>query len=254
MKPVKFKIMFLYLLLASLFSNAGNNQALVDSANNAYSKNNFDAAVNYYEKIINSGFESGEIYYNLGNSYFKLSKISLAILNYERAAKLLPNDEDIKFNLKLANQKIIDKIERLPKLMIHEWKDNFLNSLSEKEWSILSIILLTIALGLLAIYLSGKKLLLKQVSFGFALLFFVVALTVFFIAKKQYNNSVNNKEAIIISGSTDVTSSPSENGTKAFVLHEGTKVTVTESSNDWVEIRLPNGNVGWIRSSELAFI
>src|SRR6266487_4259022 len=116
------------LLMISLVSLADENQVFFDSANNAYYKNNFETAIKYYDKIINNGYQSAEVHYNLGNAYYKINKTAFAILNYEKALKLAPNDENIKFNLKLANQKTVDKIDGIPQLFITEWKDSFANS------------------------------------------------------------------------------------------------------------------------------
>jgi len=247
----------LFLLIAvviTLSSLADNYVALLDSANNCYAKNNFETAINDYEKIISNGYEASEVYYNLGNAYYKSNKIAFAILNYERAAKLAPNDEDIKFNLKLADQKIVDRIDLVPQLFISEWKNNFINSLSEKGWSILLICFLAGGFTLLAIYLLAYKAVIKQLCFWAALLLFFSSIPTFFIANAKNKVSENKKEAIIISSSVNVSSSPTENGTKVFVLHEGTKVTITETNADWTEVRLANGNVGWVRTSDIVFI
>lgn len=233
---------------------ANENTILIDSANTAYAKNNFETAISYYEKILSNRYEASEVYYNLGNAYYKTNKIALAILNYERALKLNPNDEDIKFNLKLANQKIIDKIDAIPQLFITEWKDGFINSFSEKDWSVFCIAFFTMGIILLAMYLSNRRLLIKQLCFWTALLFFILSTCTFFIARSQYLSAENKKEAVIISSSVNANSSPSESGTKVFVLHEGTKVSIVEINSDWVEIKLSNGNVGWIKTSDIILI
>lgn len=247
------KILFA-LLIFSLVAVANENQVFLDSANNAYSKGNFETAINYYEKIINNGYEATEVYYNLGNAYYKSNKIAFAILNYERALKIAPDDEDIKFNLKLANQRIVDKIEIVPQLFITEWKEGFMNSHSEKGWSLICIGLFSISLVLLAIYLMSNKLLVKQSCFGLALLFFLSSLFTFFIAKNQYKILTGNKEAIVVSSPVDVTSSPTENTTRIFVLHKGTKVSIIKTNADWAEIKLSNGNIGWVKTSDIIFI
>lgn len=247
-------IIYLVLVFFPLISTADEKQLLLDSANNAYLRNDFEAAAGYYEKIAGGEYESAKVYYNLGNTYYKLNKVALAILNYEKALKIAPNDEDIKFNLGLANQRIVDKINPVPQIFITGWKEDFINSYSEKEWSIICIGLFTTSLLLFAVYLSARKVSLKQLGFWLAVLFFASSLFTFFVAKSQYNLLTGNKEAIVVSSSVDVTSSPSEEGTRIFILHEGTKASVIQTNADWAEIKIANGNRGWIKTSDIAFI
>ena len=136
--------------------------ALLDSANSAYAKGNFEKAAQYYEGIISLGYESPEVYFNLGNSYYKLDKIGTSVLNYERAKKLSPYDEDINFNLKLSNQKTLDKIEPSPKLFLEEWFDNFKSMHSEKTWGIRSIVCFILFLFFLGVFIMSKKTINKQ--------------------------------------------------------------------------------------------
>lgn len=233
---------------------AQNNEQLLDSANQAYVQNKYDKAIQSYEKIVESGYESAQLYYNLGNAYFKTNKIAYAILNYERAKKLAPIDEDIAFNLRLANQKIVDKIEGVPSLFLMEWKNDFFNSLTEKQWAICCIISFVLSLCLVALYLFGKTLLQRQLGFGFSILFFVLTISCFFIANHQRKSVENRSEAIVVSPSVTVTGSPDENGTKMFVLHEGTKVNIIDVQGNWIEIKILNGNVGWMKKHALETI
>jgi len=249
MKLNSILILLLLLLSYSHGVNAGN--ATFDSANTAYSQKEYDKAIQLYESIVTKNIEAPELYFNLGNAYYKTNNLGLAILNYERAKKLAPNDEDIAANLKIANLKIEDKIEPAPQLFLTEWKDSIINIMSEKKWSLLTILFVIISFLLFSIYATSTNRNLKQLGFfGGGITVFCYIL-LFFAAQSKYNITKFSKDAIITSASVTINSSPDEKGTKLFILHEGTKVLITEENFDWTEIKIANGNVGWIKTSEL---
>lgn len=241
-------------LLFSGITLAQSNETLLDSANTAYSKNNFDAAISYYEKIIASGYESPEVYYNLGNAHYKSKRLALAILNYEKAKKLAPADEDINYNLKMANGKLVDKIEALPQLFITDWWNSFLLSLSEKTWSIIYIAFIWLGFISLLVYFISKSRSTKQLGFTISMAAFVFSFFFLFVAKKSNEVSLSRNEAIILTSTVNIKGSPSEQGTNLFVLHEGTKVSLQQTNGDWLEVKIPNGNRGWIKATDLAVI
>ncbi|MES2287161.1 MAG: tetratricopeptide repeat protein [Bacteroidota bacterium] len=250
--PGKLKL-FLILLFAILYSfaNASTNSLLLDSANNAYSKGDYSKASKLYENILSNGQEAPEVYFNLGNTYYKTNNIAFAILNYERALKLEPDNEDFNFNLKLANQKTEDKIDAAPQLFLNQWKNGLVDLMTEKGWSQLCILLICVSLILFAIYITMQKRGLKQVGFFGGTTLVILSIITFFIAQHKYSITKNNTEAIITSPSITVTGSPNEKGTKLFILHAGTKVNVTQEDVSWAEIKIANGNTGWIKISEL---
>ncbi len=243
------------IILFSFFASqllAADANLLFKKANDLYAKNEFQKAIDLYEKVEASGMVSSELYYNLGNAYYKSNVIGKAILNYERAKKINPEDEDILFNLKLANQKTEDKIEAAPKLFLSQWKTGIVDMMSEKAWSISTMVFFTSGLLLLFLYFFFQKRLFKQIGFFLGLIMLVLSVFSFVFAKNSYELSANTIEAIVTVPSVTVLGSPNEKGTKLFVLHEGVKVTITESeSSDWVEIKIANGNVGWIHSAKI---
>jgi tetratricopeptide (TPR) repeat protein len=244
-------IAFLFFMVVYSFANANENDVLFDSANAAYSKGDFNSAISQYENLLTSGQEAPELYFNLGNAYFKTNKISYAILNYERAKKMNPDNADFNFNLKLANQKIEDKIDAAPELFLILWKNGILDLMTEKSWSELCIVFVLISLILFAIYITvpGKRF--KQFGFFGGTFLIILSSITFFVAQHKYYLTKNSNKAIITSPAITVTGSPNEKGTKLFVLHEGTKVSVTQEDASWVEIKIANGNTGWIKTSEL---
>ncbi|MEK6616642.1 MAG: hypothetical protein AABZ32_11135, partial [Bacteroidota bacterium] len=199
---------------------ASTPTALLDSACTAYSKGNFQEASEYYEGIISLGYESSEVYFNLGNAYYKLDKIGMSVLNYERAKKLSPQDEDINVNLKLANQKTLDKIEPAPKLFLEEWWDNLKSMHSEKTWGIRSIVCFAIFLFFLGIFITTGRLINKQFGFWLGLIFFIFSVISFSVSKSRYNDITNKNWGVILSSSAEIKNSPSDTGTKLFILHE----------------------------------
>ena len=238
-------------MLSCFYIKAEDNNVVFENANKAYAESKYADALKLYEPVAEAGYESAELYYNMGNAYFKANNIAKAILYFEKAKKLSTNDEDIDHNLKLANQKVVDKMEAVPEIFMAELKTSFLGTFSEKGWSVMCLIIFFLSMALFALYIIASSPSAKQTSFfsGFILLF--ASIIVFFIARSSYNQSAARSEAIIMKSSVTVKGSPDENGTKLFVLHEGSKVKIEDQSSDWLEIKLPNGNTGWVKSETI---
>jgi tetratricopeptide (TPR) repeat protein len=249
----KFILAVLLVFIVS-YTKANENNQTLDSANSEYAKGNYENAIGLYESIINKGEVAPELYFNLGNAYYKTNKIGYAILYYERAKKLDPNDGDIATNLKLANQRTEDKIEAAPILFLTEWLDTLVQLMTEKGWSTVCILSFIMALVLLGLYILTTNSILKKIGFFGGILLIFTGIFLFFIAKHKYNLSKYGGEAIITSVSVTANSSPNEKGTKLFVLHEGTKVSITQEDESWTEIKIANGDVGWVKSKSLTAI
>lgn len=245
------RIIFLLLFLVSRSILATDYKTTFDTANSYYSKEDYKAAIKEYETILASDQESAELYYNLGNAYFKTNNLGYSILNYERAKKLKPDDEDIITNLKLAEQKTEDKIEAAPQLFLSQWENGLSDLMTEKEWSELLIVSIILGLALIVIYILSANKILKQLGFFGGITLMIFSVFTFFMAKNKFNSAVNNSSAIIVASSVEVTGSPSEKGTILFLLHEGSKVKIMDQENDWTEVKIANGNVGWIKNSKL---
>jgi tetratricopeptide (TPR) repeat protein len=248
---IKYSITLLLFMFVFIAAKADENTVVLDSANSAYEKGNFDKAIQLYESIVAKNLVSAQLYYNLGNAYYKTNSIGAAILNYERAKKLAPKDENIVVNLKMANQRTEDKIDAAPSLFLTDWKNGIVNLLNEKQWSLLCILCLIISLALIAIYIVSDNNVFKKTGFFGGILLSLCTILLFFIAQQKYNATKYSSDAIIISSSVTVTSSPNEKGTKLFILHEGAKINITNESDDWTEIQIANGNVGWLKTSAL---
>jgi len=216
------------------------------SGNKAYGNGSFTEAVDLYKKVVMLGYESPELYYNLGNAYFKLNDYPNAILWYERAKRLDPGDEDIDFNLKVTNNKIPDQIEPLPELFYKRWFRNLIDLFPADRWAGMGIILFILALICGTFYLISRVLIFRKIGFwaGSVLLLFSV-MTILF-AWSGYTSVKNAREAIIFTPTITIKSSPDEKSVDLFVLHEGTKVQIKDKIGAWYEIRIANGSVGWI--------
>lgn len=234
-------------ILAILFTAAVFAQGdLIQTANEHYTKEEYQKAIDGYNQILMAGIESPEVYYNLGNAYYKTKQYTLSILNYERAKLLAPDDEDIEFNLQVANQKVVDSIQELPGIFIVRWWNALVNSQTTDTWAVVSIFSFVVFLTMLGFYFFAKTSEVKRITFWSGC--FLIVLTIFSwtFAAKQKSRLVNHTYAIVMQPTVTVKSSPSEKGTNLFVVHEGLKVRITDKLGDWVEIRLSDGNKGWM--------
>ncbi|MGA7160041.1 MAG: tetratricopeptide repeat protein [Bacteroidota bacterium] len=221
-----------------------------EQANQLYLQAKYPDAIAQYEKIVHSGFESGELYFNLGNAYYKNGNIQKAILNYERAKQLLPRDEDVQFNLQLANLQVVDKIDAVPRLFIYRWIDTMLSlfSLSTMGWIVYSLFILTLAA--FAFFLYAQSYAQKRISlFGGLVFSAALILTMIGFGVQSYKES-NTEFAIVMSDVANIKSAPDSKGNDLFVLHKGLRVQVLDSVNHWRKIRLADGKIGWIPEAD----
>ncbi len=220
-------------------------------ANEAYAQEKYAEAVELYEQIVNVRYQSAELFFNLGNAYFKLNDIPSAILYYEKAKKIKPNDEDIDFNLKVANTRIVDKIEPVPELFLWQWWRSFYNIFSADAWARLSVVCMILFFVLIGFYLFSKLMSIRKIAFysGIIVLFFT--LFTFMVAYQKYHLLTSQQEAIVFTPTITIKSSPNPNSVDLFVLHEGSKVRIIESLGEWSEIKIANGSVGWLPTSSL---
>lgn len=247
-------IISIILLLVSFAIYAQDSQTLIDSANTNYTRGNFEQAIEYYNQVLESGYEAADIYYNLGNSYFRSNKTTQAILNYERALKLNPDDEDIQFNLQLSRQYVVDKIEILPEFFLTKWYKSLVKMFSSNTWAYISMISFVFGLVLLLIYFLVPSVTLKKLGFWIGLILIFIAISTFTFSKKQKDYVLAQDKAIVITPTVTVKSSPDKSGTDLFVIHEGLKVRITDELGEWQEIKLTDGSQGWLKKTDLEVI
>lgn len=252
MKNLTFVFLALFLFIITV--NAKEYNQIFEKANDFYTKGEYTQAIQLYESILEDGFESSEIYFNIANAYYKLKKIPESILYYERARKIAPEDEDINFNLKIANLNIVDKFEPVPKFFLTEWWESIRDLYSSEGWAKIIIIFLWITFLSLVGFMISWNSLIKRLLFFIALATLIISLTsVLFAVQKQYNEQYH-QSAIIFSPRVDVRSSPDDKSTVLFILHEGTKVELLDSVAGWTKIRIPRGDVGWINNKSFEIV
>jgi tetratricopeptide (TPR) repeat protein len=241
-------------LLISTLAHADSNKAILEMANQQYNNGDYAGAIANYEKVIETGYESAALYYNLGNAYYKTGELAPAILFYEKAHLLAPNDEDIVFNLELANSHVVDKLEAIPDFFLVQWINTLSMQLSTNQWAIISMVTFGVALLLFLVFLYVSVPLVKRFSFYISMLLVIGAITGFVFSSKEARKLTAHNTAIIFSPTVTVKSSPDESGTDLFLLHEGSKVQLNDSIGNWVEIALSNGNEGWILKEAIRVI
>jgi tetratricopeptide (TPR) repeat protein len=248
-------ILLLSLLVLPFWSIAqGATESLFAKANKEYAEKKYEAAANTYQKVLDSGAVTASVYYNLGNAHYRLNNLASAILNYERAHRLSPNDKDINANLALVNSKITDKMEVVPELFLKRWWTSFLLLLSVQSWSVLGVSALLLGFAGLIVYLFSLEYQLKRISFysGLALIFLGVCFIAFANSADGY--MLKHKEAIVFNGIVNVKSAPDLKQKTLMAIHEGTKVRIVEAKGSWLKVELPNGNIGWVEAVALEVI
>lgn len=242
----------LFLLLALCLAGIARAQETeLKEAETAYTKEDYSKAIELYEGILKNHGESAAVYYNLGNAYYKAGQIAPAILNYERCLLLNPGDGDARFNLQMARQKTVDKIEPIGEFFLAKWFRAVEDLGSADAWAMWGIICFLLLILCLALFFFSRIVALKKVSFyaGLALLLLVVLANIFGCHQKE--EMLSRAHAIVFAPTVTVKSSPDTSGTDLFVLHEGTNVTVKSTLGEWSEIVLEDGNVGWMPSKDI---
>ena len=236
------------------FSSSKLEDATKSEGDSAYIRNDFASAIQIYESLLRKG-EAADVYYNLGNSYYKVNEIAKAILNYERALLLQPGNGDIRANLEIARSKTVDKVETVPEVFFVTWTKALINSMSVDAWAVCGVVSFLLLIVSLYFFIFSKQVVLKKVGFITGIVFLIVVVMTNVFAFKQKKELLNRDSAIIMNPSVTVRSTPSENGTSLFILHEGHKVDIKDSSmKDWKEIRLEDGKVGWVPVSSIEII
>lgn len=241
-------IVYLFLLITQVFFA----QSSFEKGNALYQKGQYQQAVDVYENIIKEDkLHSAELYFNLGNSYYKLNKVAPSIYNYEKALVLKPNDPDVLNNLKFAKKLTIDEIKEIPKVGFAKLIQNFTGIFDYNTWAKISIgIAFAFLLSFIGYYFSQRTLAKRIYFVGMFVLFLALLLSVS-AAITERNHYNNDRPAIVFAELSEVRSEPQKAGAAIILLHEGAKVYVIESVGQWKKIELTDGNEGWIDASTI---
>jgi tetratricopeptide (TPR) repeat protein len=253
----KSKIAYFVLLLALLTtvvmaqdrSNEKFNQGVA-----SYSSANYKDALDKWMELYNTGYRSAKLNYNIANAYFKMQNIPSAILFYERAYLLAPADEDINYNLQIARTMIVDRFQEIPDLLFVRWYNIISLLLSSNTWAFISLLTFILCLISASLYIYSTRYLYKVIGFWIAVLMFLVSSSSLAFSLRNKSLVFDSHKAVIFSPVVSGKSSPDVSGTDLFVLHEGTKVSIEDEVGEWYEIRLSDGNKGWVPSNSLDII
>lgn len=246
-------IVFAFLLVL-LFVPIRSIAITKQNADDCYKKGDYQQAIADYQDLLKHGI-SADIYYNLGNAYYRSDNLAKAILCYERASLISPGDKDIRFNLQLANSKTIDKITPVDENVFVTWYDSIVNLTSMDSWARISILCIIVALLLMLVYLFAISVKIRKIGFFGSIAFMAVFLVSTLFAWQQKFDLQSRNGAIIMAPSISIKSSPTNNSSDSFVLHEGTKVNIIDNSmKGWKAIQVGDGREGWIKSSAIEFI
>ncbi len=250
------KYILLILIFAFCFSISKTEDfdATFKKANEFYQKGDYLSAIDNYKKIVKQGYESADVWFNLGNCYYKLNKTADAIISLERAKLLSPNDEDIDFNLKIANLRTVDRFQTIPQVFFVEWYESIKNMYSSGTWSVLLVVFQWIAAISAIIFYLIWSVSIRKMLFATGLASLVIAFFCLFFASQKYSIEQAKDTAIVYRPSVYVKSSPDEKSTDLFILHEGTKLKILDSVGGWKKIRLANGNLGWLPEKTIEII
>lgn len=246
------KRLILYLIMgwSGSLLLAADMDSLFHAGNSLYEEGKYEEALGVYYQVIEHNKESADLYYNMGNAAYRSNSIGYAILYYEKALKLEPKHEDAANNLEFVSQYRLDAFEEVPQLFVGNWIRGFVHFLPERSWSFLAMFLFFVVLAGILVYLFASRIALKKAGFVSVLAGLLLFALAFSSAASRHREVIRPDKGIILAPSVVVRSSPSESGTELFILHEGTKVNVSEEVGGWQNIRVIDGREGWILAKE----
>lgn len=247
---------YIFILLVCLLSFTVKvySNELLEKAEKAYDSKKYKEAIASYEKLVNDGYKSYQLYFNLGNAYYRNNELGKAIYYYELARKVEPNDEDVRINLGIASAKTIDKIDSKENFFITAVKTNLLSSFTTNAWAWFSISALAVACILFFVFVNSSTLIIKRISFLLSCILVITFLVTYFLGYSALKSKVENKFAIITAKEVKIMNEPTATANSKFSLHEGTKIRVVENNGNWLLIKLDNGNEGWLKISDVGII
>lgn len=243
--------LLLWLMIPANRGHAFDPAARFEEGNRLYREARYEQAIEAYESILESGLESGSVYYNIGNCHYKLNRIGPAILYYERAARWMPNDPDLRANLELANLAVVDRIEPVRPFFLLRFSRRFIRLLSAEEWIGLTAVLYLIFMMFTILWIIARKSRARRLFSRFGAATAILCLLAGLALLARLRSDARSVAAVIMRPEVVVMSGPGEETMEIFTLHEGTRVSLDMRSGEWVEIILADGKVGWVRAEVL---
>lgn len=233
---------------------AAENDRLFLEGNRQYQAGNYPDALANYDQVLRTGYESGPLYFNMGNCHYKLGDIGRAVLFYERAKRLMPRDEDVKANLSMANLSAVDQIEPQADFLLVSIAHGLVHWIPRSQLSLFLAVFYVFGVLSLTVWIVSRVPWLRNWSVRLSILFGVLFVLSGLALFAQIREMRLRKEAVILAAQVDVQSAPGAEGLNVFALHAGTKVRTDQQSGDWIEIILPDRKVGWVRKEVLEAI
>ena len=255
----KAPVLAILLLLALPLSQARAAESYPDSLWNAgvaaYTEGDFASALQDWEDVRATGLMSKELYYNLGNAYFKTGEMAQSILWYERALKLDPSDADIRHNLEYARSLTQDRIEEVPEIFFEQWGHAMCYLLPSNTWAVLCLVFLAAAIAMALLFLLGSTAGRRRVGFFVGIACLLLAFLGWDFAQWQRQEALAQDRAIVMRPVSSVKSSPSAESAKdLFILHEGTRVKILDNVGSYTNIELGDGRQGWLPTGDIEVI
>lgn len=247
------KILFIGILLITVIGYA-QGEALFNRATEAYNAGDYQKAIDNYLEILEDGQHSAELYYNLGNTYYKLNQIAPSIYYYEKALLLKPNDVEITNNLAYAQNMTLDAIDTMPETGLSKIYQNVVGFLSFDQWAYVGVVFMVLFVLLYIAFYYFRYSSRKRIAFITSIITLLICIVSVVFAFVQYNKFKADRPAIVFANESSVKSEPNKRSQEAFALHEGTKVNVLDELNDWKKIRIADGTTGWIPSEDIKLL
>ncbi len=229
-------------------------ERIFELGNQNYIEENYMAAIEHYERVIDAGFESACLFYNLGNAYFQEGMLGMAILNYERAILIDPTDADTRHNLRIARSYITEAIEPLPRLFFHDWHDRMLGLQSSDAWARTLVGLILLFCCSVVVFLVSQSTLYRKAGFFAALILLAFSAISYYSARTQYSRQFEQDKVVITREYATARSAPTRSSVELFRIYEGNKARLTDQIGEWCELRLPDGNRCWVECSVIEVI
>lgn len=223
-------------------------------ANTYYKEGNYKKAIASYQKLLKEDKQAATLYYNLANAYFKDGALADALLNYERAYRLEPSDKDIRANLAFANTQVADKIKAPRRYFFTKWIHSLIAQFHSNTWAYLGIACWALLFLSFTCFIRTSSERKRKIFFSLSLLSLFIASFGFYAAYSQYTTTESDTYAIVFAQNITIKSTPSNNGTDLFILHEGTKVKILDKVGSWHKIQLADEREGWLPAKEIVKI